>query len=64
MEHGLPMSKGGANPMATWTVEVRLIKTSGEPPEVKARKFEQITANEVYRKIVKELDEKHPEVQP
>jgi hypothetical protein len=50
--------------MATWTVEVRLIKTSGEPSEVKTKRLEQITANQVYRKIVKELDANYPEVQP
>ena len=30
--------------MATWTVEVRLIKTTGLPPEVKTKRLEQLAA--------------------
>ena len=50
--------------MATWTVEVRLIKSSGEPDEVKAKRLEQVAANQAYRKLVKVLDESYSDIHP
>jgi hypothetical protein len=50
--------------MATWTVELRLIKSSGEPDEVKTKRLEQIAAVAAYRRLVKALDESHPDIHP
>ena len=50
--------------MATWTVEVRLIKTTGLPPEVKSKRLEQLAAVAAYRKLVKALDESYPDILP
>jgi hypothetical protein len=50
--------------MATWTVKIELIKSSGEPSEVTTKTLDQLAAVALYRDLAKRAIASYPETRP